>query len=84
MAAVSNGFWQRRRLFCLYELIGRAGEHSVHGSHDELRVHLELFQQAHALFRQRHWEEAQKTFQSRLGKWADDGPSRTYWNPCQD
>lgn len=68
----------------IHELIGRANENSVYGSPDEVRARLELFQQAHALYRKRQWEEAQKIFQSVLDKWPDDGPSRTYWKRCQD
>jgi adenylate cyclase len=68
----------------IYKLIGRAGENSVYGTPDEVRVRLELFQEAQALYRQRWWEEAQTAFQSILDKWPDDGPSRTYWKRCQD
>jgi adenylate cyclase len=68
----------------IYELIGRAGENSVYGTPDEVCVRLELFRQAHDLYRKRRWEEAQRTFQSILDKWPDDGPSRTYWKRCQD
>jgi adenylate cyclase len=68
----------------IYELIGRAGENSVYGTPDEVRARLDLFQQAHELYRKRRWEEAQKTFQLILDKWPDDGPSRTYWKRCQD
>ncbi|HEX4544931.1 MAG TPA: adenylate/guanylate cyclase domain-containing protein [Candidatus Acidoferrum sp.] len=68
----------------IYELIGRASENTDYGSPDEVRLRLELFQQAHALYRKRRWEEAQKTFQSILDKWPGDGPSRTYWKRCQD
>jgi adenylate cyclase len=68
----------------IYELIGRAGEVSVYGTADEVRARIELFQQAHELYRKRRWEEAQKTFQMILDKWPDDGPSRTYWKRCQD
>jgi adenylate cyclase len=68
----------------IYELIGRAGESSVYGTPDEVRARIELFQQAHELYRKRRWDEAQKTFQIILDKWPDDGPSRTYWKRCQD
>ena len=68
----------------IYELIGRTGENSVYGSPEEWRARLELFQDAHALYRRRQWEEAQRKFQSLLDKWPDDGPSRTYWKRCQD
>jgi adenylate cyclase len=68
----------------IYELIGRASENTVYGSPGEVRARVELFQQAHVFYRQRRWEEAQKTFQSLLDKWPDDGPSRTYWKRCQD
>jgi len=68
----------------LYELIGRAGENSVYGPPDEIRARLDFFQQARELYRNRRWEEAQKSFQISLDKWPDDGPSRTYWKRCQD
>jgi adenylate cyclase len=68
----------------IYELIGRAGENSVYGTPDELRARLNLFLQAHELYRKRRWEESQQTFQLILDKWPDDGPSRTYWKRCQD
>jgi adenylate cyclase len=68
----------------IYELIGRAGENSVYGTPDEVRARLNLFLQAHELYRKRRWEESQQTFQLILDKWPDDGPSRTYWKRCQD
>ncbi len=68
----------------IYELIGRAGESTVYGTPDEVRVRLELFRQAHDLYRKRQWENAQKTFQTILDKWPDDGPSRAYWKRCQE
>ena len=68
----------------IYELIGRTGEPSVYGTPDEVRARLEIFQRAHDLYRKRQWEEAQKTFQTILDRWPDDGPSRTYWKRCQD
>jgi adenylate cyclase len=68
----------------IYELISRAGENSVFGTPDEVRARLNLFLQAHELYRKRRWEESQQTFQLILDKWPDDGPSRTYWKRCQD
>ena len=68
----------------IYELIGRADQTTVYGAPDEVRVRLELFQQARALYCQRQWGEAQKAFQTILDRWPDDGPSRTYWKRCQD
>jgi adenylate cyclase len=68
----------------LYELIGREGEPSVYGGTEELRTRMELFVQARDLYRKRQWEPAQKIFQAILDKWADDGPSRTYWKRCQE
>jgi adenylate cyclase len=68
----------------IYELIGRTGEDSVYGTPDEVRARLNLFLQAHELYRKRRWEESQQTFQLILDKWPDDGPSRTYWKRCQD
>ena len=68
----------------IYELIGRAGQSSVYGTPDEVRARIDLFQQAHELYGKREWAEAQKTFQTVLNKWPDDGPARTYWKRCQD
>ena len=68
----------------IHELIGRAGEPSTYGTPDEVRTRLNAFLQARDLYRKRQWEEAQKTFQTVLDKWPDDGPSRTYWKRCQD
>jgi adenylate cyclase len=68
----------------IYELIGRVGENCVYGTAGETSSRLALFQQARALYRQRRWEDAQKTFQTILDKWPDDGPSRTYWKRCQE
>jgi adenylate cyclase len=68
----------------LYELIGRSGENSVYGTPDEVRARLDSFQQSRELYRNRRWEEAQKSFQAILDKWPDEGPARTYWKRCQD
>jgi adenylate cyclase len=68
----------------IYELIGHAAENSVYGTPDEVRQRVDLFHQAHELYRKRRWEDAQKFFQTILDKWPDDGPSRTYWKRCQD
>jgi adenylate cyclase len=68
----------------IYELIGRANENSTYGTPDEVRQRVELFRKAHDLYRNRRWEDAQKSFQTILDKWPDDGPSRTYWKRCQD
>ena len=68
----------------IYELIGRAGQPSLYGTPDEVRSRLELFQIARAFYCQRRWAEAQKSFQTLLDKWPDDGPSRAYWKRCQD
>jgi adenylate cyclase len=68
----------------IYELIGRADEPSFYGTLDEVRSRVELFQTARALYCQRHWAEAQTSFQAILDKWPDDGPSRAYWKRCQD
>jgi adenylate cyclase len=68
----------------IHELIGRAGEPSTYGTPEEVRTRLNAFLQARDLYRKRQWEEAQKTFQTVLDKWPDDGPSRTYWKRCQD
>ncbi len=68
----------------IYELIGRAGQNSVYGTPEDVRERITLFQQARELYRKRQWAEAQKTFQTILDKWPDEGPSRTYWKRCQD
>jgi len=68
----------------IYELIGRASENSVYGAPEEVRQRLDLFHQARELYRNRHWAEAQNSFQAILDKWPEDGPSRTYWKRCQD
>jgi adenylate cyclase len=68
----------------IYELIGRAAESSVYGTPDEVLRRLDLFHQAHELYRKRRWEDAQKFFQTILDKWPDDGPSRAYWKRCQE
>ncbi len=68
----------------IYELIGRAAENSVYGTPDNVRTRLDLFRQAHELYRKRRWEDAQKSFQIILDQWPDDGPSRTYWKRCQE
>jgi len=68
----------------IYELIGRAGENSVYGTPEEVRQRVDLFREAHELYRKRRWEDAQKSFQTILDKWPDEGPSRTYWKRCQD
>lgn len=68
----------------IYELIGRAGQPSIYGTPDEVRTRLELFKMARALYCQRNWADAQKSFQALLDKWPDDGPSRAYWKRCQD
>jgi adenylate cyclase len=67
----------------IYELIGRAGQPSFYGTPDEVHARVELFQTARALYCQRHWAEAQDSFQTLLDKWSD-GPSRAYWKRCQD
>jgi adenylate cyclase len=68
----------------IYELVGRSAEPGPNGAAQDLHARLELFAQARALYRKRHWEEAQRTFEDILAKWPDDGPSRTYWKRCQE
>ena len=68
----------------IYELIGQAGQNSVYGTPEDVHARISLFQQARELYRKRAWAEAQKTFQTILDKWPDEGPSRTYWKRCQD
>ena len=66
------------------ELIGRTGENSAYGTQEELRMRLDLFQKARALYRQRQWQAAQDAFQAILDQWPGDGPSRAYWKRCQE
>jgi adenylate cyclase len=68
----------------IYELIGLAGQPSFYGTTEEVRSRLELFQTARALYFQRNWADAQRSFQAILDKWPHDGPSRAYWKRCQD
>jgi adenylate cyclase len=68
----------------IYELMGRAGQNSVYGTPEEMHARMTLFQQARELYRKRQWAEAQKSFQTILDKWPDEGPARTYWKRCQD
>jgi adenylate cyclase len=68
----------------IYELIGRVGEDSVYGTPEEVRMRLELFQSARALYCQRKWQAAQDAFQTILNQWTGDGPSRAYWKRCQE
>src|SRR5437773_2165433 len=68
----------------IYELIGGAAENSIYGTPDEVRSRLDLFEQAHELYRKRRWEDAQKSFQTTLDRWPEDGPSRAYWKRCQE
>ena len=68
----------------IYELIGGAAENSIYGTPDEVRSRLDLFEQAHELYRKRRWGDAQKSFQTTLDRWPEDGPSRAYWKRCQE
>jgi adenylate cyclase len=68
----------------IYELISRKGEGSVYGSAEEVQLRLEEFARGREQYRKRRWEEAQRTFQSILDRWGEDGPSRLYWKRCQD
>jgi adenylate cyclase len=68
----------------IYELIGRATENSVYGTPEEARQRVDLYHEAHELYRKRRWQDAQGAFQSILDQWPDDGPSRIYWKRCQE
>jgi adenylate cyclase len=68
----------------IYELIGRKGEDSCYGSAQDLEERLAQFNQGREFYRARRWEEAQRTFQAILDRWAEDGPSRAYWKRCQE
>ena len=68
----------------IYELIGRRDTPGVYGSVEEVQLRLDHFARGRALYRARRWEDAQKTFQSILDRWSDDGPSRMYWKRCQE
>ena len=65
-------------------VFSRAAENSVYGTPEEVRTRLDLFQQARELYRKRRWEDAQKSFQTILDSWPEDGPSRAYWKRCQE
>jgi adenylate cyclase len=68
----------------IYELIGRSAELATGGAAQDLQARLDLFARAHALYRKRQWNEAQRTFENIIVKWPDDGPSRAYWKRCQE
>jgi adenylate cyclase len=68
----------------IYELIGRQDTPGVYGSVEEVQLRLDRFARGRELYRARRWEDAQKTFQSILDRWSDDGPSRMYWKRCQE
>ena len=68
----------------IYELIGRRDTPGVYGSVEEVQLRLDHFARGRELYRARRWEDAQKTFQSILDRWSDDGPSRMYWKRCQE
>ncbi len=68
----------------IYELICRKGEASSYGSAQDLQERLAQFNHGRELYRARHWEEAQRTFQAILDRWSEDGPSRAYWKRCQE
>jgi adenylate cyclase len=68
----------------IYELICRKGEDSSYGSAQDLQERLAQFNQGREFYRARRWEEAQRTFQAILDRWAEDGPSRAYWKRCQE
>ena len=68
----------------IYELLGRQSEFTANGNAEELRLRLELFARGRELYRNRQWQEAQQTFQQVFEKWPDDGPSRLYYDRCQD
>ncbi len=64
----------------IYELLGRSSEL---GGDQDLRARLELFAEAHELYRKRQWNKAQRIFEEVIAKW-EDGPSRAYWKRCQE
>lgn len=68
----------------IYQLMGRQADFDAEGSAEIVRSQVEMFDRARELYRARHWEAAQRTFQEFLDKWPDDGPSRVYWKRCQD
>jgi adenylate cyclase len=68
----------------IHELISREAEIAADPAGAALRERLERFAQARTLYCHRHWEQAQRAFESVLAKWPADGPSRTYWKRCQD
>ena len=68
----------------IYELIGRCGQASDYGTPQDVRVLLELFRAARALYQNRRWSDAQSAFLKTLEKFSEDGPSRAYWKRCQE
>jgi adenylate cyclase len=68
----------------IYQLVGRKDEFTAKGMGEALRLQLEQFARARALYRNRKWREAQEAFQSFLEVWPGDGPSRMYYKRCQE
>jgi adenylate cyclase len=68
----------------IYELVGRKGEATEYGTHEQIATRLEGFRKARELYSEREWEKAQKAFETILAEWDADGPSRTYWKRCQE
>jgi len=68
----------------IYELIGRCGQASDYGTPQDVRVLLELFREARALYQDRRWSDAQSAFLEILERFSEDGPSRAYWKRCQE
>ncbi len=68
----------------IYEPISRSAELGNYGSTEDVRVLLELFRDARALYRNRRWSDAQNLFLKILEKFPKDGPSRAYWKRCQE
>jgi adenylate cyclase len=68
----------------IYELIGDFTELQGDGLLAGVQAHVQHFDAARNLYRQRRWTEALSAFQAILDRWPNDGPSILYLKRCQD
>jgi adenylate cyclase len=68
----------------IYELYGRIAELQQDATLADVEQRFRLFAEGREFYRQRHWSDAQQSFETVLKRWADDGPSRMYWKRCQE
>jgi len=68
----------------IYELLGNFTELQGDGSLAAVQAHLQQFEEARRLYRQRRWAEALSAFQAILDRWNNDGPSILYLKRCQE